>query len=898
MDLVDSEPATGVQQELSRFGRVLDSFSRRIQAVERRLTHTEGCQQAQELEIHEMKHVVDKVLYSETGLSFWGGVSPKSGIIVDQRHPLSGLSLHGKILAIPAGRGSCTGSQVILELLLNGNAPAAIVLCHTDEIIALGAIVAEELCNKKLPVLCLEESAFKAMSTWRTATIDGSVLSREGQGASSASKEEEEEEEELQLSTSDQQMLSGSQGLARQKALSIVARMARLQGAAALIDVKQAHIDGCTYIGPASLKFAQKLLEWDAKVQVPTTLNAISVDLARRSEFPEELGGPAASLAEAGLRSAPGVCKFVAYLKIGARGSFTCAPYLLDSAPEKGDHIGWGESNAVVFANSVLGARTQKYADFLDACVAITGRAPLAGCHLERAAQVVLQVKIDASCVDDAFYPTLGYLCGLKAPRLIPAILGLENLHPTRDDLKAFSAAFGTSSSAPMFHIAPDLQSVLHDKDAEVIDLTQEDLMAVWQDLDADGSCDAVESCLVGVVDLVALGNPHFSLEEHSRMAELCQGRKKHPDVTVVVTSGPQVLAQSRSLGFGEQLEAFGAQLVSDTCWCMLGEVVPAPTSVLPPESRTLITNSAKYAHYAPGLVNRHVRFGSLATCIEAACNRVVPKTRPPWLGLQARRLSTLTSGYKALSGVSKQEVLAKEAELSEGLVQLREQVRALIDFLAQAHVGARGFTGSDMEDKKEGVEHPAENLPSDGPRIAWQNAQSDANQRLRRVFSPPSFIPEPEKPTESKETKGADDSQGQKSSKSVRVCPPAPSESDGTEKTTPQAAETMRASRASAPPASAQRSVSCGGGAPGVGPAYHSLGSRPCVRVLSGQISPAPPHLNGASTPAPTGPTPKAVALSGPYFSGPGMVPMRCRTLSGGCRAFPESPNGWVFVF
>eukprot|EP00435_Cladocopium_sp_Y103_P026347 s4336_g6.t1 len=645
MDLVDSEPATGVQQELSRFGRVLDSFSRRIQAVERRLTHTEGCQQAQELEIHEMKHVVDKVLYSETGLSFWGGVSPKSGIIVDQR--------------------SCTGSQVILELLLNGNAPAAIVLCHTDEIIALGAIVAEELCNKKLP-----ESAFKAMSTWRTATIDGSVLSREGQGASSASKEEEEEEEELQLSTSDQQMLSGSQGLARQKALSIVARMARLQGAAALIDVKQAHIDGCTYIGPASLKFAQKLLEWDAKVQVPTTLNAISVDLARRSEFPEELGGPAASLAEAGLRSAPGVCKFVAYLKIGARGSFTCAPYLLDSAPEKGDHIGWGESNAVVFANSVLGARTQKYADFLDACVAITGRAPLAGCHLERAAQVVLQV-----------------------------------------------------------------------------------------------------------------------------------------------------LAQSRSLGFGEQLEAFGAQLVSDTCWCMLGEV-------------------------------------------------------------------------------SKQEVLAKEAELSEGLVQLREQVRALIDFLAQAHVGARGFTGSDMEDKKEGVEHPAENLPSDGPRIAWQNAQSDANQRLRRVFSPPSFIPEPEKPTESKETKGADDSQGQKSSKSVRVCPPAPSESDGTEKTTPQAAETMRASRASAPPASAQRSVSCGGGAPGVGPAYHSLGSRPCVRVLSGQISPAPPHLNGASTPAPTGPTPKAVALSGPYFSGPGMVPMRCRTLSGGCRAFPESPNGWVFVF
>lgn len=252
----------------------------------------------------------------------------------------------------------------------------------------------------------------------------------------------------------------------------------------------------------------------------------------------------------------------------------------------------------------------------------------------------------------------------------------------------------------------------------------------------------------------------------------------------------------------------------------------------------------------APGVQEELSRFGrvldSFSRRIQAVERRLTHTE-----GCQQAQELEIHEMRHVVDKVSKQEGLAKEAELSEGLVQLREQVRALIDFLAQA--------------------------------------QSGANQRLRRVFSPPSFIPEPEKP-ESKEAKGADD-QGPKSSKSVRVCPPAPSESDGTEKTTPQAAETMRASRASAPPASAQRSVSCGGGVPGVGTAYHSLGSRPCVRVLSGQISPAPPHLNGASTPAPTGPTPKAVALSGPYFNGLGMapspsqmVPMRCQR-----RSMPE---------
>ena len=127
----------------------------------------------------------------------------------------------------------------------------------------------------------------------------------------------------------------------------IICRMARVQGVKDLISVSQSHIDGCTYVGPASLQFAEKLRSWDAEVRVPTTLNAISVDRLnwRMLGVPADSGEPAEALANA-------------YLAMGAAPSFTCAPYLLENAPRLGEQIGWGESNAVVFANSILGARS------------------------------------------------------------------------------------------------------------------------------------------------------------------------------------------------------------------------------------------------------------------------------------------------------------------------------------------------------------------------------------------------------------------------------------------------------------------------------------------------------------------------------------------------------------
>ena len=210
----------------------------------------------------------------------------------------------------------------------------------------------------------------------------------------------------IHLSPADQAILDGAQGKARQVAMQIVLRMAKLQGATELIDVVQAHIDGCIYTGSASLRFASQLRDWGGKVKIPTTLNSISVDQRRWRALGIDpaFGEPASALAQA-------------YVDMGAQASFTCAPYLLDSAPKAGEEIVWGESNAVVYANSVLGAHTAKYADFLDICIALTGRAPRAGCHLIENRRATLQVHLPVlpAAPDDAFYPLLGYLVGLLA---------------------------------------------------------------------------------------------------------------------------------------------------------------------------------------------------------------------------------------------------------------------------------------------------------------------------------------------------------------------------------------------------------------------------------------------------------------------------------------------------
>ncbi len=551
------------------------------------------------------------LLVASVGLSFWGGVDPADGRVIDRHHPLAGQCVSGRVLAIPQGRGSCTGSGVLLELILSGRAPAAIVVSEPEEILTLGALVAEQLFGLSLPVLQVSADNFQRLGDYSHAALGAGrlVLANHPLGVADNAEGDRPPPPAaaIRLDTVDQDLLDGRHGAAAAAAMRLVLAMAALQGADSLIDVAQVHVDGCIYTGPASLRFAELLVSLGARVRVPTTLNAISVDRRgwRAQGIDADLGVPASALADA-------------YVAMGARPTFTCAPYLLDSAPAFGDQVGWAESNAVVYANSVIGARTMKYPDFLDICIALTGRAPKAGCHVDAGRRAVLAIDVLLpEGADDAFWPLAGYCCGLLAEGDIPLIRGLEASRPSRDDLKAFGAAFATVAAAPMFHIAGVTPEANGQAPERRVMLDAEGLRRGWDELNSSGEAE---------IGLVSLGNPHFSLAECGRLAELVEGRRRSPAVPVVVTCGRAVYDAAVQAGHVARAEAFGVTFIRDTCWCMLGE------PVVPRAAKTLMTNSGKYAHYAPGLVGRSVRFGSLAACIEAACIGEAALARPDWL--------------------------------------------------------------------------------------------------------------------------------------------------------------------------------------------------------------------------------------------------------------------------
>lgn len=224
------------------------------------------------------------LLFADVGLSFWGGVDSYSGEVIDRHHPLSGEYLAGRVLAIPSGRGSCTGSSVLMELISNGHAPAALVLAEPDEILTLGVLVAQTIFQRSLPVLCIGSEAFAALRGKAFARVEGSSLTLfqhlpgdtwQAQGRPLPTAETGAS---IELTELDRALLDGQHGKAAQVAMQIVLRMAELQGAHRLVDVTQAHIDGCIYTGPASLRFAEQLVQWGQKygcrppsIQFPST---------------------------------------------------------------------------------------------------------------------------------------------------------------------------------------------------------------------------------------------------------------------------------------------------------------------------------------------------------------------------------------------------------------------------------------------------------------------------------------------------------------------------------------------------------------------------------------------------------------------------------------------------
>jgi len=403
----------------------------------------------------------------------------------------------------------------------------------------------------------------------------------------------------LELSDLDRALADGVHGGAAAFAMRLLIRFAEAVDARSFIAIEQAHVDGCLYLGRASLDFVERMAALGGQVRVPTSLNVGSLDLIHPELFrgSDEVRVNGARLMQA-------------HVELGCAPTFTCAPYQTAHRPGFGAQIAWGESNAIVFANSVIGARTNRYGDFIDLCCAMTGRAPEYGLHLaeNRLARAIVHIDAvpdgwDAERVCVSVGHTIGRRCG----SLVPAIVGLP-ADADEDNLKALGAAAASSGAVALFHAigltpeAPDLKTASGSLAPElVLHLSADDLRASANSLSdvADGAPLAA----------VTLGTPHFSLREFARLMPLLEGPR--PAVDVWINCSRATLEELRARGWEEQLKRVGVTLVVDTCTYV--------TTLMRAGDGAIMTNSGKCAYYAPGNLGAEVAYGSLMECIASA---------------------------------------------------------------------------------------------------------------------------------------------------------------------------------------------------------------------------------------------------------------------------------------
>jgi predicted aconitase len=403
----------------------------------------------------------------------------------------------------------------------------------------------------------------------------------------------------LSLGPEEQAIAAGQGGAGM--AMRIVAESARLLGAPRLIPIASTHIDGALYHGDSGTLFAERLVDSGAKVAVRSTLNVGALDLmgCSRIRLEEPQRGMARRMMEA-------------YRKLGCEQSWTCAPYQAGHRPALGSDVAWGESNAVVFCNSVLGARTNRYGDFLDIACAIIGRAPDYGLHRpdNRRARLIFDVSgLSPSFLgSEIAWPVLGSLYGREVGNAIGVVTGVAS-HPGEDALKAFGAAAASSGAIGLFHIAgvtpeaPDVETILAGPEPEAV-------IRVTPQMVAKARAGLSTTAAGKAIDAVAIGSPHLSHAEFDRLERLIAGRRLA--VPVYACTGRHALALLEQDGRRKRLEASGVVIVADTC------VVVTP--IMPELSNgVLMTNSGKFAHYAPGNTGYAVLYASLADCVESA---------------------------------------------------------------------------------------------------------------------------------------------------------------------------------------------------------------------------------------------------------------------------------------
>lgn len=412
----------------------------------------------------------------------------------------------------------------------------------------------------------------------------------------------------MKLDARDQARLEGAEGPAMQLAMRLVAKAAGIMGATRLIDISFAHLDSCFYAGVAHLDFAKFLGSHNARFAVPTWTNNGVVSLEDPALRPvgedTEMVQGARALMEV-------------YADLGCKPVFTCAPYQLPGGPKHGDHIVVGESNAVSYYNAVTGARTNKYGAYLDVACALIGKAPFAGLHTEegRRGQILFTLEdVPESLKRENFFcHLLGHHVGTIAGRKIPVITGLSPATHV-DGLKAISAAAASSGGVEHWHgvgitpDAPDMETAFGGLAPQAAHkITRADLRAAR---------DALSAGRDGPLDMVQLGTPHFSPSEFAGLLTALDGRQVKVPTQVSTSRFVRDFAHEKIAA----LETLGVSIVTDTCTYYS----PRARGV---EGR-IMTNAAKWAWYAPGMLGVEAVFGSLKECAESAIRGEVWRDR------------------------------------------------------------------------------------------------------------------------------------------------------------------------------------------------------------------------------------------------------------------------------
>ena len=416
----------------------------------------------------------------------------------------------------------------------------------------------------------------------------------------------------MQLTDQEQGLLNGSQGEAAQIAMKILVDLGEVFGAKEMLPVTQVHIDMTLYMVDAGVEFVERMVELGGQFSVPTQLNPSAIDLKRwrKLRVHPELEEKSRQLEQA-------------YLKLGATPTWTCAPYQQGLIPRFGEQIAWGESNAIAFANSVIGARTNRYADLVDVCAAIIGKVPRFGLHEDenRKAEILISLHgfTAEMFADSAVYPLLGFVFGEIAADRIAALEGVPT-EVSIDNLKAFSAAAASSGAVGMFHVVgvtPEAQSLemcFSAPPLECVDITP----AMLKDAE-----ERLSDSTIDRPDLIALGCPHFSEDEFILLDQLFQGRELHDSITLWVFTSRAVYSLIEKSGILEELESAGVEVFTDGC--------PLQYPAKNWSFQSVMSDSGKFANYCYSQTGLKVVFGSLDECVEAAVSGEIRKGRALW---------------------------------------------------------------------------------------------------------------------------------------------------------------------------------------------------------------------------------------------------------------------------